>query len=392
MTLYDQRIKDLVDATSFREPDKVPVGLEVIYWPISYAGVKLADVIDDPHAVAAAYQKFLDDIEIDFYAMNFGLAHSARALEALGSTQYRLADDGTLMEHLQTDAVYMTDDEYDELIADYPRFLNKHRQRNYKAFQGTREEAYEALKKAAIAMKSHSLTNQLIGQIAIDYEIVPVNKLFAPDLAPSYMAPFNNLFDNLRGIKDSLIDLRRRPDKVAAALEVFRNQPGPPPIDPDEYLTKSPIPAPFTIYHSECFLNNKQFDELFFQEFKKIALPYMEKGAKYYLKGEGLFLNTLDRYRELPKGSMIIVFDQDDAFEAFKAIGDYHTVATGINTDLLLSGTKQQCLDYVKRCFDTFAPGGGFIFMPHKPLISANEVNPENLIAVYEFANEYGKK
>ncbi|MDR2957057.1 MAG: hypothetical protein LBU61_02600 [Coriobacteriales bacterium] len=392
-TLYEQRVKNLVDATSFREPDKVPVGIEVIWWPLEYAGVKLYDVVDDPVALTKAYTQFLDDIEIDYYTMAFGLAHPIRVYDALGSSQYRISDDGTTVQHTQAELDLMTADEYDDLIADYQGFMyNVMPRRNYKALQGSRADAYAALKQAAVALKTHNETNRLLGEAIAAKEVVPLNPMFGWPLAPSFFAPFNLLFDNLRGVKDALIDLRRRPEKVNAVIDIINSRQMPAMVSPDDYLNMSPIPASWTIYHSECFLNNQQFDELFFQPFKKIALPYMEKGAKYFLKGEGLFLNTLDRYRELPKGSMIIILDQDDPFEAYKMIGDYHTLATGINMDLLKTGTKQQCIDYVKRCFDTFGPGGGFIFSPQKPLISSYDVSVENLIAVYEFANEYGRK
>jgi hypothetical protein len=46
----------------------------------------------------------------------------------------------------------------------------------------------------------------------------------------------------------------------------------------------------------------------------------------------------------------------------------------------------------VKKCYDTFAPGGGFVFAPPKSLVSPGDVNDENIIATYQFANEYGKK
>jgi len=391
--LYQQRIKNLIDSTSFREPEKVPTGIEFIYWPLDYAGVTLDEVVDDPIATAAPFKQVLEVMEIDFFMMAFGLSHPIRTYEALGAKKYRLADDKTTIEHIQTELDLMTADEYDDLINDYVGFTqNVMPRRNYTAFQGTRDEAYTALKKAAAAYKIHMQTNALIAQEQVNHQIVSINPMGAMDLAPSFYAPFNTLFDNLRGMKEALIDLRRRPEKVRAAINMLASLSAPPMVTPDDYLTKDPIPASWTIYHSECFLNNQQFDELFFQPFKKQALPYMEKGAKYFLKGEGLFLNTLDRYRELPKGSMIILLDQDDPFEAYKLIGDYQTLVTGINMDLLKGGTKQQCIDYVKRCFDTFAPGGGFIFAPQKPLISAGDVKTENLLAVFEFANEYGKK
>ncbi|MDR2957526.1 MAG: hypothetical protein LBU61_05010, partial [Coriobacteriales bacterium] len=111
-----------------------------------------------------------------------------------------------------------------------------------------------------------------------------------------------------------------------------------------------------------------------------------------FLKGEGHFLNTIDRYRRFPKGSVVFMLDQDDPFEAYKAIGDWQSLATGITVDLLQIGSVQQCTDFVKRAFDTFAPGGGFIFMPNKPLLCADDAKTENLIAVYETANELSRQ
>lgn len=94
----------------------------------------------------------------------------------------------------------------------------------------------------------------------------------------------------------------------------------------------------------------------------------------------------------MPKGSMIFLLDEDDPFEVYKSIGDWATIGTGIDSSLMKFGTKQQCIDYVKKCVDTFAPGGGFWFMPSKPLLCDNDVKIENLRAVYETINEYGRK
>ena len=86
------------------------------------------------------------------------------------------------------------------------------------------------------------------------------------------------------------------------------------------------------------------------------------------------------------------MLDEDDPFAVYDAIGDWQSVATGITADLLKMGTREQCIDYVKKCFETFAPGGGFIFMQNKPLLCAGDAKTENLIAVYETANELSVK
>ncbi len=124
---------------------------------------------------------------------------------------------------------------------------------------------------------------------------------------------------------------------------------------------------------------------------KKLLAIY-GKRRKILLKGEGSFIRTLDRFRQLPKGAIVIMLDQDDPFEVYKEIGDWATLATGITADLLQYGTKQQCIDYVKKSFDTFAPGGGFIFMQNKPLLCAHDAKTENVLAVYETANDLKKQ
>lgn len=394
VSLREQRIQNIMDATNLKEPEKVPVGIEVLTWPLSYAGVRYADIMHNPPEVAKAYTKFLDDIDLDYYIMLFGITNSMGALKELGSEKWVLSEeDGNTVTHNQVDEQYMEPEEYDELIADYDEFFFKMVRKRFPNLDKPFDEAYEAFKKAAIEQRYTLETNNLINDVLVEKSIVPIAGM-GPDVPPMFWNRFNELFDSLRGIKGALGDLRRRPDKVKAAMDAMTSGMHIPvsTMEPEDLENKRPYPFGTTGYHCECFLNNKQFDELFFQNFKALALPYMEKGAKYFLKGEGAFLNHIERYLEFPKGSMVIMLDQDDPFEAYKLVGNYHTLMTGITGDLLKSGTKQQCIDYVKKCFDTFAPGGGFMFAPNKPLISPADVNVENLIAVYEFANEYGKK
>ena len=52
-------------------------------------------------------------------------------------------------------------------------------------------------------------------------------------------------------------------------------------------------------------------------------------------------------------------------------------------------GTPQEVKDEVKRRFDDLAPGGGFVFTPRGPI--RPEVPPENIVAMYEAAHQYGR-
>lgn len=381
--LRSERIKNLVDALSFKEPEKVPVGAEIISWPFSYAGVSYVDIMDDPQAVADAYLKFLDVIELDFL-WGGGLNTPVKAVQALGNTSYRIADDGVTAQHVQAELDFMTADEYPELIANPDAFALKRQRATMPILDLPRDQAYAKVIEALKEFDTFSQANALIQKFIFeDKQIIPLTG------APvGFQTPLNTLFDSYRGMRDTLLDLKRRPETVREVFDLLmikarERMAG---LDPKDFT--DPYPLGMTGYHVECFLSPPLFDEYFFDPFMELCLPYMEAGLKFFIKGEGHFLNTIDRYRKLPKGSCVFMLDQDDPFEAYKAIGDWQSLATGITVDLLQTGSVSQCVDFVKRSFDTFAPGGGFIFMQNKPLLCGDDAKAENLIAAYETANE----
>ncbi|MDR0459070.1 MAG: hypothetical protein LBG68_01210 [Coriobacteriales bacterium] len=382
-SLRAERIQNIIDATSFKEPKKIPVGAEVISWPFSYAGVRYEDVMDDPQKTFEAYIKYFDVVDFDF-VWGGTLNTAVKAAHAMGNYSYRIGDDGTVIIHLQPEIDYMSADDYPDLIADPVAFNNKMFKQRNTTLQLPREQAYPKIIEALKAIGVFKTANDLISDYMSNVKgIVPITG------APiGYFSPINTLFDSLRGMSDTLIDLKRRPDTVREAVKVLgaANRARFASLNPLDF--SEPYPLGSTGYHIECFLSPELFDEFFFNEFMELCMPFMEAGLKFFIKGEGRFINTIDRYRKLPKGSCVFMLDQDDPFEIYKAIGDWHTVATGITVDLLQMGTVQQCTDYVKRCFDTFAPGGGFIFMPNKPLLCAEDAKPENLIAVFQTANQ----
>jgi hypothetical protein len=344
--------------------------------------------MDDPVKTAEGYTKFLDDIDVDFMFLP-GINRHVKSLQHLGINNYFLSEDDCCIVHNQTKIDFMKTEEYPKLISNPRKFLTETLvKRNTPAFNLPMKEAYAKLKQAVMDFRVFAEANRLINDdIFNKRKILPVTSRDSP----RYDNPYKFIFDTYRGIQNALADLRRCPDLVRQAIDaIWKQDPSNRVYDPEKYT--KPYPFGMTGYHPECFLSPYWFDELFFNLFKDTFLPIMEAGTKFFLKGEGHFLNTVDRYRQLPKGSMIIALDDDDPFEAHKKIGDWQTLATGIRTDLLKMGTKQQCVDYVKKCFDTFAPGGGFVFFLNKPLIAAGDAKPENLIAVYETANRLAGK
>ena len=387
MASKEERKQNLIDALNFREPKKTPVGAEILSWPFSYAGVRYADIIDDPAAVAREYVKFLDVIELDFI-WGGAVSRPVKALHALGNYSYRIGDDGVTVIHLQPDIEFMSADEYPALIADPDKFIWDITKRRCGVFKLPKKEAYakviEALRETDKWLAANTAITKYMGE---QKGILPLTG------APvGFTSPLTNIFDRYRGMKDTLADLRRRPEMLREAHRVMmaKRKAELKAFDPKNFTASYPLGN--TVYHVECFLSPQHYDEFYFNPFMELMMPYFEMGHKIFVKGEGKFLNTVDRFRKIPKGSVVLMLDEDDPFEVHKAIGDWQTIATGITADLLKVGTKEQCTDFVKKCFDTFAPGGGFIFMQNKPLLCAGDAKIENLIAAYETANKLSNR
>ena len=380
-----ERIQNLIDAMNFKEPKKVPIGTEVQGWAYGYAGVRLKDILDDPVAASKAQTKYADDIQFDYFWGGGSVSgRPMKVLEAMGNQMYEFADDGITIMHNQSRIQFMSAEEYPELMSDRAAFVKKQRRERNKTLQLPREQAYPRVIEALKHMRNHQEAIRLSGEYFFNKKGIIV----LTGGPVRYQNPLNDLFDHYRGIRDTLIDLRRRKDVVKKYYDMRIEQIKANIAQLNPADLGKPFPLINTIYHSECFLTPELFDEFYFNDLRDIMMPFLQAGGKLFLKGEGAFLKILNRYRQLPKGSILIELDEDDPFEAHKIIGDWQPIAAGITLDLLQMGTKQQCIDFVKKSFDTFAPGGGYCFLGNKSLLSPKCAKPENIIAVYETANK----
>jgi hypothetical protein len=385
--LKAERIRNLDAATNFREPEKIPVGAEILTWPFAYAGVKYEEVLDDPQKTFEAYVKFSEIMELDFLFGGF-VTVPLRAYEAVGCKNFAVGDDGVCFVHLQPSIEFMKPEEYPDLIADPAAFGESIIRRQCDAFRLPRAQAYEKVIEGLKAIRPWVEANDLIRNYLFEEKaIIPFT---GSDIM--FISGITAIFDRYRGMRDTLLDIRKRPNELREACNVLLDLTRKRLAKVDISSLKAGYPFGATVYHAECFLSPDQFDEFYFEPFKEMCLPLMEAGFKFFVKGEGSFLHIVDRFRQLPKGSLILMLDEDDPFEVHKAIGDWQTLATGITADLLQFGSKDQCVDFVKRSFDTFAPGGGFLFMQNKPLLCAADTKLENLIAVWETANKLSRQ
>lgn len=291
--LYNYRVQNMIDAASFKEPSKIPVGLEYNTWPFAYAGVKYKEVIESPEQIAQIYLKFFDDFEFDYNWIEGGLGIPLKSFQTLGIEKFRFAPDDICIEHAQAYDVYMSADDYEELTENPMRYkVEKLLKFKIPAFQEPREVAYEKLKKAAIQFKPFLEINDLIVEGLNKKEIVSVSKPNPHHLF--YNSQFSYIFDQARGIKNSLIDLRRYPQRVRKACDALWQQSACHKAANSEIIRNDSFPILLLGYHPEGFLSKKDFDDLLIRYFLEDCKYLAEKGMKFLVHGEGQITHTFD--------------------------------------------------------------------------------------------------
>lgn len=417
--LFNRRLKNAIDAMNFKEPEKVPVGFDYIYWPYAYAGKTLKELIEDPEENAKEYCRFMKEISFDITG-GLGMYETYDVFGTLGSNAYSLCSDDCTVQHNQAIYDFMHDDEYEILIKDYGYFKDEYwPKRNIPAFSKSPEEAYAILKDAAKKLARARRFENAVTKIGLEeYSIVPmmgmggagpVNKLIADGelnqdgveeqykygkAFSMYMCTLDTLHDSYRGMMGTFEDLIEQPeviDEAIAAIDKynFEQFSKMPPMPGPEGLA---VPCCGTIFHSAPFLSPSQFDKYWFEGFKRSMLSWAEAGKRIYLKGESSFKHIVERFKEFPKGSVIIQLDDDDPFEMKKLIGDHQIISGGFRTSLFAFNDLEKCKDHVKRCFDELAPGGGYFFNVDKPLLSPADGEPSLVIDTWAYANECSEK
>ncbi len=379
--LYEARLQDVKNTTNLIEPKRVPVVSMVGTWSVGYAGESTNDILDHPEKIAEVTTRYYNDIYFDA-AYSGGISTAVRAVQRLGSEAFFVSEDGHTIQHKEN--CPMTENDYQQMIENPIAFImNVLGTRKYTELQKSPEEAYQALIDAALNFDEFFMSSMIKSKILAQQKYGIVSLLGNGKVYP----PLDIIFDRFRGIKGTLVDLRRQRDTVIKATEAVY------PIS--DLLTKSAtgdFPYAQCVLHCPTYLGVKDFKEIFFPGMKKLVMEIFNKGAKTLCALEGTWKPYYEiLHEELPKGSIICQLEADDICESKKLIGDKFAIMGGVLTNMLRYGTKQQCIDEAKRVVDICAPGGGFMFSTERILCTLGDVNVDNLIAVNQFVHEYGK-
>jgi hypothetical protein len=201
-------------------------------------------------------------------------------------------------------------------------------------------------------------------------------------------APFDTIADYLRGMRGTMIDMFRCPDKLLAAadkvLERAMKRATPAVTDSRDSLKWQGMPL-----HrgSDGFMSLEQFEKFYWPTLKKTILFNVELGYTVWLFCEGIWDTRLEYLLELPKGKVVCAFEQTDMFKAKEVLGGHLCIQGNVPPSILEFGSPQQVDEYCKRLIQVCGRGGGFILSPGS---SNDQATPENVRAMVDSVKKHG--
>jgi uroporphyrinogen-III decarboxylase len=409
------RKKRLGDALNLRKPDRVPVApLVVHYYPTRIRGISNRQAMYDTEKTIEAWKAATIQHNWDA-AVPLGSLRPACPLEVLGMRQFKwpgggLPDDQPFQ---WVEGEYLKQDEYDEMLGDPDGFAVKKLWPRISATLApvsrlaqmpappllylsnaytlpvllgemvSAPDMVELLKKALELAEAHSREKAL----TIRYTVEMMNLGFPVPFAAVTYTAFDWVSDVLRGMRGSMLDMYRVPEKLLAAVEMFT----PLTIGGSiQWAAQAGNKGVFIPMHRGAagFMSDKQFAKFYWPSFKALVLGLIEAGLTPIPLFEGDYTPRLEYLQELPPKKILGHFDQVDRKKAKKLLGEVMCFWGNVPASLMCAGTPQQVKDDVKELIDIFGDNGGLIVDSTMGL--PDESKPENVQALTEAAHEYG--
>lgn len=373
---YNENLKIFHDAVQFKKPARVPFYSSDTFWRYYDAGYKLSEAVFDYRKMEDAAVKFACKYQFDSIG-DIGMRNPLQVTTRLGNEEYIIDDiNNTLAIKEQS---CLEPEEYEAYIGDPTKVIwEKIMPRKYKRFNSdtTAEDMVDYLRelvKYALAMQR---INKALKEKA---GAVPFTD------AAMVIPPIEMLVSFYRGFRGTGKDLRRIPDKVQGFVD---SQWDPKSVETIKSIknSKSCFNANIPML-SQNLMNRKQFEAYYWPHLKQIAYHAEKADSAVFLLAEGTTKHITEYLQELPKGHFCVYVESDDIFERRKALPNV-CLCGGIPTTLLGQGTKQQCIDHVKRVIEEVGSDGGLILCVDKFTANPKDCNPENLRAIGEYLHE----
>ncbi len=202
----------------------------------------------------------------------------------------------------------------------------------------------------------------------------------------NFTPPFDIVADFLRGLKGTMLDLYRQPEKLLAAVELY--------VEPQIEAAISWAEAvgnPRIVFwmHKGAagFMSDEHYKDYYWPSTRKVMLRLVEAGLTPILHVQGDYTPRLEYLAELPRGKVPIHYDRVDHQKALEIMGDRQCFWGGISSALLVTGNQEQVKDEVIKLIESFGPLGGLIVDGSVGI--PDEAKPENIQALVDTVRSY---
>jgi hypothetical protein len=400
--LYEERAKRVQDAIELREPDRVPV--MVLVEPHDYAGIPKTAAFYDPITLKRTMRKMVVDLEPDMGEPGFPSCGAAMTELDVQNCVWPGGPKPADYEYQFLEGEYMKEDEYDMFLNDPSGFMiRRYLPRVYKAlmplaklppldgiFMGFEHltpffASPEFLQMAKHLAESGRLVNEFRRNVGDAHEDLarlgfPPFARFAPGGVGG--APFDTVTSFLRGMKGSMLDMYRRPDKLLRACEVILERRIANAIPADPAAKDYPPRVAMPLWRGDpAFMSEDQFKKFYWPGLKKslqthVPVPFFEAP----------FGDRLECLLELPGGKILASIEAADTVRAKEILGGHTSLLVRCPNSCKLWSIRQ-LESFIKDLIDKCGRDGGLIIVVKMP----DKVRIEDMQAMLKTIKEYGK-
>jgi len=407
--LYKEREKRINDAIQLKVPDRVPFFPFTHAFAAKYVGMTLEEAFYDADKWFAANKRMNIDLEPDLYIPSVApVPTSGRVFEILDAKQVKWPGHGVPPNHTFqfVEGEYMKADEYDAFLDDPSDYtIRTYMPRAFGAVEAFKmlpplksflfgytgaglmalfavppiAEALQSLQKAGIEAGKWAAA-----EAAFNKEMKELG--FPAWMGGIALAPFDLISDMLRGMRGTMLDMYRQPDKLLEAQSKIL------PLMIGTAISGAQMsgnPRIFIPLHrgADGFMSLKQFGTFYWPFLKNLILALIDVGLTPCPFWEGCYDQRLEYLAELPKGKVFGVFDTTDVFRAKEVLGDTMCIVGNMPVSLLQTGTPEKVKEYAKKLIDVVGKDGGFIMSTRSVM---DECDPELVKVWADFTKEYG--
>lgn len=375
--LYAEREARVQAALSLQEPDRVPMWM---FTDVSmYYGIPRSAEYYDPVRWKKAVIEMCVELEPDLSLTGFG---TSGAVWDLLEVKNRLWPGGPLppdYEYQFVEGEYMKEDEIDMFLSDPSDFIiRRYLPRIYGSlapleklpplnslfggFEGTLElltgaEFRKLADTLTRAVREQQAYRDTLGSVRDDLSRLgfPPHSIFGGVGG----APFDTVSSFFRGMKGSMVDMYRRPEKLLQLCDkvIDLRIRSAVPAEPGPFPQRVAMPL---WRGDKFFMSEEQFRKFYWPGLKKALQATIDLGYMPMPIFEDTFGDRLECLLELPKGKVVAVVDHTDAVKAKEILGGHTCIITTLPASIKYASLREAA-EIAKNQIKDCKKGGGYM-------------------------------